>query len=323
MTASKADRKAPIQIGDISVKPGHARKGEIPIARLPTGAWVSLPLKVINGKRGGPALWLSAAIHGEELNGVEIIRQVLEAIDPREFRGSLFAVPIVNVFGYLAESRYLPDRRDLNRSFPGSPRGSLAARMANMFMTEIVDRCQYGIDLHTGSDHRANLPQIRADLEDPETLRCAEAFGAPICIHARSRDGSLREAAAKRGVRVLLFEGGEPHRFDSYAIDAGVRGVFRVLSCLDMYHVERKNDPGERPLCVTRTRWIRAGRSGIVRLNVDLGDEVGRRQKVGVISDALGDRPLKVRAPVAGIVIGQTRDPVAHRGDALVHLAVI
>ncbi|MEQ8963814.1 MAG: succinylglutamate desuccinylase/aspartoacylase family protein, partial [Coleofasciculus sp. C2-GNP5-27] len=154
-----------LTIGGITVAPGERKRTEIPVARLPTQTLLSLPITVINGVEAGPRLWISAAIHGDEINGVEIIRQVLERINPSQLHGVLIAVPIVNVFGFIEQSRYLPDRRDLNRSFPGSPRGSLASRLADLFMTEVVSRCTHGIDLHTAAQHRTNLPQIRANLD--------------------------------------------------------------------------------------------------------------------------------------------------------------
>ncbi|MFW6198438.1 MAG: M14 family metallopeptidase, partial [Acidobacteriota bacterium] len=162
------------EIGGERVAPGETRRLDLPVARLPTQQMLSLPVKVLHGSRPGPRLWLSAAIHGDEVNGVEIIRRVLDAVRPEELAGTVVAVPIVNVFGFVQQSRYLPDRRDLNRSFPGSRRGSLAARLARLFLTEVVERCSHGIDLHTGSLHRSNLPQVRGDLDDPETRRCAE-----------------------------------------------------------------------------------------------------------------------------------------------------
>jgi predicted deacylase len=175
---------------------------------------------------------LSGAIHGDEIVGVEIIRQLLDALEPDAIAGAVIAAPVVNVFGFVFESRYLPDRRDLNRSFPGSKRGSLAARLARLFMDEVVSRSDVGIDFHAGSDGRTNLPQIRGNLKDPETRRLSTAFGAPVMIHAGTIKGSLRSAALKQGKRVLLFEGGEPSRFNPAAVQAGVEGTLRVMVSL-------------------------------------------------------------------------------------------
>ncbi len=307
-----------IDIGGERVPAGERRSIEIPVARLASGSWVKLPLVVVHGARPGKWLWLSAAIHGDELNGVEIIRRVLAELDARSLAGVVVAVPVVNVFGFLEQSRYLPDRRDLNRSFPGSPRGSMASQLAHLFMREVVARCEYGIDLHTGSAGRKNLPQIRADLGDDEARRCALAFGAPVALHARLRDGSLREAAVRRGIHTLLYEAGEALRFDRRSIEVGVAGVMRVLAALDMVSGERA--PGQVPLELRASRWIRAAHSGLLWLDVELGERVRRGQVIGAISDVVGTTRLKVRAHAAGIVVGLTTNPMVNRGDAIVHI---
>ena len=187
-----------IKIAGDEVAPCQVKQIQIPVAKLPTQTMMSLPVTVINGKEDGAKLWLSAAIHGDEINGVEIIRRVVSLINPQRLKGCVVAVPIVNVFGFIEQSRYLPDRRDLNRSFPGSESGSLASRLAELFMREIVANCTHGIDLHTAAIHRINLPQVRANLEDEETRQCAIAFNTPVMIHATTRDGSLRQAASKK-----------------------------------------------------------------------------------------------------------------------------
>ncbi len=311
-----------IEIAGEEIPGGQRRRLEIPVARLPTQTMLSLPVTIVNGTEAGPRLWLSAAIHGDELNGVEIIRQVLEKVQPMLLRGTLIAVPIVNVFGLIEQSRYLPDRRDLNRSFPGSATGSLAARLAHLFMSEIVSRSTHGIDLHTAAVPRTNLPQIRANLQDAETCRCAKAFGAPVIIHATTRDGSLRQAATKRGIPILLYEGGEALRFDPEAIRVGVEGIMRVMECLGMYQFPL----GAAPVTaveVWESKWARASRSGIFRLAVTLGERVEKKQPLGIISDAFGDTSIKVRATVKGMVIGHTQNPLVNQGDAIVHLAIL
>ena len=308
-----------ITIGDVDVRPGSVHRVDLPVARLPTGTWETLPIQVINGWEDGPLLWTSGAIHGDELNGIEIVREVVAQLDPRTLRGALIAVPIVNVFGLLTGERTLPDRRDLNRSFPGSPRGSFAARDAHLFLTTNANRCGYGIDFHTGSHHRDNLAQVRAQLADPETRRIAEAFGAPIMIDARTRDGSLREVASRAGSHVLLFEGGEALRFDPDVIRLGVAGTLRVLAALGMI------DGPDRPPVPSRTSsastWVRARRSGIVRLFVEPGDEVARGAQIGEISDAFREDVVHVRAATSGLVVGLSRNPLANQGDGLVHIA--
>jgi predicted deacylase len=284
-----------------------------------TGATESMPVKVVNGRSSGPVVWLSAAVHGDELNGLQIIRRVLAGLDAKNLRGAIIAAPIVNPLGFMIESRYLPDRRDLNRSFPGSPRGSSAARLAHVFMTQIVDQCSVGIDLHTASSHRINTPQVRANLDDPKTLRLARAFDAPFSIHARLRDGSLRQAAAERDKTVLVYEGGQAHRFDEEVIERGVAGILRVLRSLRMIDARLPRARGTK--LIRRTRWVRARRGGIVDVEVKLGDYVEAGQVVASISDAFGTRPSRIKSTEAGWVIARSLRPLVNSGDALVHVA--
>jgi uncharacterized protein len=311
-----------IEIAKEKIPAGRSRVLEIPVSRLPTQTILSLPVTVVNGVKAGPKLWLSAAIHGDELNGVEIIRQVLERVKPEELQGTLFAVPIVNVFGFIEQSRYLPDRRDLNRSFPGSENGSLAARLANLFMREIVNQSTHGIDLHTAAIHRVNLPQIRANLTDRATYNCAKAFGTEVIMHATTRDGSLREAATQQGIPVLLYEAGEALRFDAEAIATGVRGIFRVMNYLGMSDFPVSESPIPS-IEITQSKWLRASIGGILHLTVNLGDRLVRKQKLGFITDAFGQSHHSVRASVNGIVIGYTLNPLVNQGDGIVHLALV
>ena len=310
-----------IEIAKEIIPPGRSQIVELPVSRLPTQTVLSLPVTVVNGVEAGPKLWLSAAIHGDELNGVEIIRQVLEQVKPNTLRGTLFAVPIVNVFGFIEQSRYLPDQRDLNRSFPGSETGSLASRLANLFMREIVNQSTHGIDLHTTTRHRVNLPQIRANLNDEATYNFAKAFGTQVIINATNRDGSLRQAATKRGIPILLYEGGEALRFNHEAIATGVKGVFRVMNCLGMFDFSDLESPAP-PVEVHKSKWMRASRGGIFHLAVNLGETVAKKQRLGFITDAFGQKTHWVCASVAGIVISYTLNPLVNQGDAIVHLAI-
>ena len=314
-------KRGAYQIADVEVGAGRTISTEIPIARLVTGTKVYLPNQVVHGRRDGPTVWVSAAVHGDEIAGVEIIRRVVRSVDARQLAGTMLTVPIVNAHGFLTGDRYLPDRRDLNRSFPGSATGSLAARLANLFMTEIVSRCEVGIDLHTGSDHRTNLPQIRADLDDDRTRSLAEAFGAPLMLHAKVRDGSLRGAATEAGATVLLYEGGEAWRFDRDAIDVGVAGVRRVLARLGM--IDDDVEVRQRPVESRTSRWMRARRSGIALLDVGLGDRVGHGDPLGVIHDSVGTRLSRITASTDGIVIGHIQHPLVNQGDAIVHIAEV
>ncbi len=320
-TGSRADSRPPFSIGGTSVAAGSARTLEIPVARLATGTWLSLPIGVVHGRKPGPTLWLSAAIHGNEVGGVPVIREVLRRLEPQSVAGTLIAAPIVNVFGLVNESRYLPDRRDLNRSFPGSRRGSLAAQHAHLFMTEVVERCDLGIDLHTGSDGRNNLPQIRCDLDDADTRRAAEAFGAPIILHSRLRDGSLRAAATARGIRVLLYEGGAAARFDAAAIHLGVEGILRVMRATAMLRGATRTRP--RSWVSRSSTWARAPRSGFCQLSVGPGARVGQGQRLARVFDALDRGEAYVRSPCDGIVIGLLEAALVNRGDAVVHVAEV
>lgn len=292
---------------------------ELPFAHLPSGTEASLPIAVINGRTSGPNIWVSGGIHGDEINGVEVVRKVMKALDAKSLRGAVIAVPIVNPLGFLMRSRYVPDRRDLNRVFPGSPRGSTASRLAHLFMTEVVAHCSVGIDCHTATNHRTNLPQVRADIDDPETLRLARAFGAPFTIKSRLRDGSLRQAASEQGIKMLLYEGGEADRFDEAAVTFGYNGVMRTLRSLGM--VDGRMPTATTTRLVRRTTWVRARRGGLVEIAPRLGDRVEGGEVVARIADAFGVRPTMVKSPLAGWVIGRTLNPLVNPGDPLVQVA--
>jgi len=316
-----APRNRAIRIGEVEVGPGERSVIDLPVANLYTHTALHMPVKVVNGRRPGPTLFVSAAVHGDELNGVEIIRRLLKQRRLESLRGTLIAVPIVNVHGFLDLSRYLPDRRDLNRSFPGREAGSIAARLAHQFSTQILDQADCGIDLHTGALHRANLPQIRANLADTETRAMAEAFGAPVIIDANLRDGSLREAAAGAGVKTLLYEAGEALRFDDLSIRSGLRGILNVMRMLGMLAAKRSTSQSLTPVVAEQTRWIRAPASGIVRLHVKLGTRVRKGDRLATLADPFGDSEAAVEAEFAGLVIGRSNLPLAHEGDALLHVA--
>ena len=308
-------------IGNVRVRAGSSKSVELPITRLVTGGDVSLPVHVVHGKEPGPVIWVNAAIHGDEVLGVEVIRRVMTDLDPKTLRGTVVFVPVVNVLGFMNGDRYLPDRRDLNRMFPGSARGSLASRIARLFMDEVVSKCELGIDLHTAADKRDNYPQIRADLDDPVTRRLAQSFGAPVMLHARLRDGSLRQAGLDVGARVLLFEAGMAMRFDEAPIRVGVEGVRRVLVQLDMIDVlPELIEPPYVEECRS-SGWVRARGTGILHLEVELGAEVREGQRIGGLSDTLGRRVRLVHADRTGVVIGLTRAPIVNAGDAIVHIA--
>jgi len=311
-----------LRINGEYIPPGKSVTLELPLPQLFTRTPMTMPVHVRRGRRAGPIVFVCAAVHGDELNGVEIIRRLMKRRALNRIRGTIIAVPIVNVYGVIDRSRYLPDRRDLNRSFPGSGRGSLAARLADLFMTEIVSRCTHGIDLHTGALHRGNLPQVRGNLDDEETLRLARLFGVPVLINADLRDGSLREAAAARGIPMLLYEAGEALRFDEVSIRAGVLGILNVMRGLEMLPpVRGKKRHSHEPFVARSSAWVRAPASGIFRGTVSMGAYVKADDLLGSIVEPVGDTESEVRASRGGIVIGRSNLPLVLEGEALFHIA--
>lgn len=318
MAAGRATRS--FEIGGQTCKAGATTRVEVRVARTASGAWAHVPVVVIHGARPGPTVWLSGAVHGDELNGVEIVRRLVQDTPARAVSGTLLAVPIVNVFGVTNQSRYLPDRRDLNRCFPGSSRGSLASRLARLFFDTVVQRCDFGLDFHTGSNGRQNLPHVRIDAGQPRLAELAREFAPPLVFCGKRLPGSLRAAAAAAGVPMLLFEGGEAHRFDEDAIQVGVAGAQRVLKALGVLS-SAPAAPAEGPLWSKRSRWMRAGRSGFAHVEVPLGARVEAGQRVATVSQSTGGPELVIRSRCAGTVIGALRTALVHRGDALVHVA--
>jgi hypothetical protein len=314
------ERNSAITVGNVKVQPGERKSIGLPVADLYTGALLPMPVHVVCGRRPGPVLFVSAAIHGDELNGVEVIRRLLKRKKLESIRGTLIAVPVVNVPGFLDLSRYLPDRRDLNRSFPGSAKGSMASRLANIFYSQIVAQSDYGIDLHTGAINRSNLPQVRANLDDAKTLELARAFGAPVILNAPIREGSLRACAAESGFPVLIYEAGEALRFDEFSIRAGLQGVVKVMRHLGMLPPSKKNVP-MNPVIAESTSWVRAPFSGVVSRKVALGTRVEKGQQLAIVGDPLGDEEEIIKTPIDGIVIGRSNLPLAYEGDALFNVA--
>ncbi|WP_432455572.1 succinylglutamate desuccinylase/aspartoacylase family protein [Agarivorans sp. QJM3NY_29] len=309
-----------MKIGEIEIKAGEQKQIKIPVAKLYTDTEISIPVHITRARKAGPTVFISAAVHGDELNGIEIIRRVTRSPSFKLTKGCLIAVPMVNIYGVLNQSRYMPDRRDLNRCFPGSPKSSLAGRLAYTFLNQIVEHCDYGIDLHTGAIHRSNLPQIRANLEDPETKLLAEAFAVPVLINANLRDGSLREAAVNKGTKILLYEAGEALRFDELSIQTGVRGILKVLSHLGMIKKRRSKKKFE-PYVAYSSAWLRASASGIVNEYTRLGDHVEAGDLLADINSPFGELINQVKAQRSGIVIGKQNIPLVQEGDAMYHLA--
>lgn len=318
-TTKKSSRPS-FELAGHSIAPGTRETVDLPLPSLSNYVPMTMPVHVYHGRREGPVLFVSAAVHGDEINGIEIIRRLLKSSSLKNMKGTLLAIPIVNMFGFLTHSRYFPDRRDLNRSFPGSEHGSLASRVAYRFGRDIVMKCDYGIDLHTGAYHRTNHPHVRANLDDPETDALARAFGTPVIINANLRDGSLRQFAAEQGIPTLLFEAGEALRFDRLGVEVGLRGVLRTMRMLGMIR-KRKNSIDTDVIEAGSSAWVRAPVSGVFRLKVQHGARVERGSVLGVVSDTLGEAEHNVVCPETGIVVGHSNLPVVNEGDALLHIA--
>ncbi|WP_209505177.1 MULTISPECIES: succinylglutamate desuccinylase/aspartoacylase family protein [unclassified Ruegeria] len=313
--------RGPFEIGGFRVPPGTRTTLDLPVSVLSDHTPVSMSVHVVHGRRPGPVLFVSAAVHGDEVIGVEIARRLLRAPQLDKLAGTLLVIPIVNAFGFMTHSRYLPDRRDLNRSFPGSEGGSLAGRLAHLFMTEIVERSDLGIDLHSAAIHRTNLPQIRVSPASDVTLEYADAFGAPVVMISKLRDGSLRKAAQERGVDILLFEGGEGLRFDELSARAGVAGILRVMNAKGMVAKRGIAAVREKPVHVRSSSWMRAPAGGLLRTFKATGEYVASGDLLGRISDPFGELRTDIICETTGIIVGRTNLPVVHEGDALFHIA--
>ncbi len=311
------------EIGGLAIPPGGSATVDLQVSVLANSTRFDLPVHVLHGEKVGPCIFLSAAIHGDEIQGVEIVRRVLVALRGKAISGTILAVPIVNSFGFLNHARYMPDRRDLNRSFPGSDRGSLASLLADLFFSQVVMRCHYGIDYHTAALHRTNLPQIRIAPDDKELAPLAEAFGPRVILASKVRDGSLREAAAKVGVKILLYEGGEALRFDEAAIDAALQGTLRIFKHLGMISEAPPLLPHLKPIHSSSSNWVRAPEGGILHSLRRSGDRVGEGEEIGVVTGPLGQNPVGITSDDEGIIIGRTNLPIVNRGDALFHIARI
>lgn len=306
---------------------GEQRRVEIPITMLATQGALTMPVEVIVGEEPGPVLAVTSAVHGDELNGIEIVRQLIPLLSPGAISGAIVAIPIVNVPAFINQSRYLPDRRDLNRVFPGSKTGSQASRIAYALMEQVIKHCTHLIDIHSASAHRSNTPQIRASLTNPSIAELAKSFGAPYVIHSAERDGSLRMAATACGLASMVYEAGDASCFDKDAIDIGLHGVLSVMHHLEMIsardiHVKRtKRLRPEHSQVFQKHKWIRATKGGLFRAHIIPGQTVERDQFLGFIADAFGEGMVVIRSPKSGVVVGITRNPVVGHGDALVNIA--
>lgn len=308
---------------DQTVLPGKRAVAMLPMPRLYDCAPLSLPVHIVHGKTPGPTLCLTAAIHGDEINGVEIIRRILKKPFLSQLTGTLIAIPVVNMYGFLYQDRYLMDRRDLNRSFPGSKDGSLAGRLAHLITHEIISKSTHCIDLHTGSLHRSNLPQLRINTDDAETLTLAKAFLAPVILHSKLREGSLREYAGKKAMPFLVYEAGESLRYNELAIRTGVNGIINTMSALGMIGSSRRRSYNKTTseLVARNSYWVRASHSGIIQAKKALGTSVNKGELLAKIGNLTQTEEHKLLSPISGIVIGINNLPLVHAGAAVFHIA--
>lgn len=309
-----------IKIANEEIRPGESKEIDIKIARLPSHTQIDTPIFVHRAHEDGPVLALMAGMHGDEINGVEIVRRILDSDLNRTKRGTVICMPVVNVYGFLNYSRDVPDGKDINRSFPGNRSGSLASRVAHHLMKEIIPVIDYGIDFHTGGAARTNYPQVRCVMSDKKNVELANAFNAPFTIDSPFRPHSLRQAAAKKNKNIIVYEGGESLRFDTHAIEAGLGGTLRLMKYLNM--IDWAPESTEENKIIWNSSWVRARTAGLFQANIRCGQLVEKNQWVGTMTDPFGEFKEQVKAPTTGYVVGLNNNPVVNAGDALMHIGL-
>ena len=310
----------PLRILGEDVLPGSAQRLSWSATELFEGVPVSTPVLVVNGAFPGPTLCLTAAVHGDELNGIEMVRRVLHDLDPAKVSGAVIGIPIVNVQGFRRGSRYLPDRRDLNRYFPGNPNGSAAARIAHSFFINVIADCDALVDLHTGSFERANLPQIRADLRDPDVVTLTQGLGSMVILHSTPAVGTLRYAATRAGIPTVTLEAGGPSQLELNEVKHGVKSIETLVNTLGM--VKKRRFWGEPEPVYYRSSWVRANNGGILLTDVSLGSTVRKGTLLGTITDPMNNASTELRSPYAGRIIGMARNQVVMPGFAAFHVGI-
>lgn len=312
-----------ISIHGVEIRCGQKKKVDVPLPSLYDCSPVSLPVHVIRGKESGPTLCVTAAIHGDEISGVEIVRRLIAKKRLCGMRGTLIAVPVVNVYGFLLRDRYLPDGRDLNRCFPGSSTGSLASRVAHILSQKVLALADYHIDLHSGSSDRSNLPQIRINGDTEEELRLAKAFNAPVILTAKERDGSLRQMHRKKGRAALVYEAGEAHRFSEMGIRAGVDGVMNVMQEIQMLSPSKRTrqPKASESYLAQSSFWVRSLHSGVFTALKAIGKKVKEGETIARVGNPFGCEQHNIVSPKSGIVIGINKLPLVQEGAALQHIA--
>lgn len=307
-----------IEVGGEKIARGEDKLLYLNIARLPTYTSIDLPVRVIRAPKKGPILLLTGGLHGDEINGIEIVRRMLfkNLITPEA--GTVIAIPLMNVYGFIQNVRGVPDGKDINRSFPGTRGGSLANLVAYAIMNEIIPKIQYGIDFHTGGASRANYPQIRCVFDIEKNVELAKAFAPPVMLHSSLIDKSFRKAAHKKGKHILVFETGEAHRIDEAGIKEGINGTLRLMKYLGMK--SEAPEPNEIEI-YSKSSWVRAKYAGLYHAKTVLGEFVKKRQTLGTITDPFGNESFRIVSSIDGQIIGQNNNPVVHKGDAILHIA--
>jgi predicted deacylase len=309
-----------VSIAGHDLNPGESKLIDINIARLPSHTQINTPIYAYRGLEDGPVLGLLAGMHGDEINGMEIVRKILDLGLNKVKRGTVICVPIVNVYGFLNYSRDVPDGKDINRSFPGNRNGSLASRVAFHLMQDVIPFIDVGIDYHTGGGMRTNYPQVRCVMKDPENVVLANAFHAPFTLDSPYRQNSLRQTAARLNKRIIVYEGGESMRFDEYAIDTGIAGTVRLMKHLGM--VDEAEEPKKKNHVVWHSSWVRARMAGLFHTHRKAGQTIERGEEVGTITDPFGEFKEIIKAPATGYIVGLNNNPVMNAGDALMHIGV-
>ncbi len=311
----------PFRIQDKTIKPGHYAQVVLNSYKLPTHTVIEIPVFVFNGKKPGPTILFLAGMHGDEINGIEIVRQLIKRDDVRHLKkGCVVAIPVINIISFLAGSRDLPDGRDLNRCFPGNTTGSLGSRIAHDLLDTIIPQIDFGIDFHTGGAKITNYPQIRCVFDDKKNLQLAKIFAPPLVLNSPFRDSTLRKEAAKKGKQILVFEGGESHRFDRRSVEEGLNGCIRTLNHFRMIDADV---PDHKPVFLAKTSWLRARSSGLFHTTKLYGDFVEKGESLGKICDPYGEVEQFIFAPHTGYIVGINNQPVVNQGDALIHIGIL
>jgi hypothetical protein len=307
-----------LHIAGHELRPGEFKEININIARLPSHTQIDTPIFVYRAPEEGPTLALMAGMHGDEINGMEIVRRIIDNGYHKVKRGTVLCMPIINVYGFLNYSREVPDGKDINRSFPGSKGGSLASRVAWHVTHEVIPYIDYGIDFHTGGAMRTNYPQVRCVMQDKINVELAHAFHAPFTIDSPFRPHSLRQTAARQEKNIIVYEGGESVRFDHQAILEGINGTLRLMRHLKM--IDWAPEPREENRIIWSSSWVRAKTAGLFQPTIQCGELVQRHQLVGTITDPFGEFKENIKSPAMGYVVGLNNNPVVNAGDALLHL---